>query len=85
MQLEEPISSYEMCRGLLVPMYAPRATEEVLYGKQGTSLRTAIGVSPMCRAARCCCDGWPCRHPAASRQHQIKQVPTRRDVLCAAG
>ena len=35
------MGSYEFLKGLLVPMYAARATEEVLYGKRGVTLSTA--------------------------------------------
>lgn len=41
----EPQGDFELCCGLLVPLYAARATEEVFYGKQGVTLGTAQEVS----------------------------------------
>ncbi|KAK9817951.1 hypothetical protein WJX72_004798 [[Myrmecia] bisecta] len=38
---EEPQSTFELLCGLLVPLYAARATEEVFYGRRGVSLSTA--------------------------------------------
>jgi hypothetical protein len=37
----KPLSHYEMASGLLVPLYVPRATEEVLFGAMGVTLQTA--------------------------------------------
>jgi len=42
---QDPPGSYEFLKGLLVPLYAARATEEVLYGKRGVTLSTAHEVS----------------------------------------
>lgn len=39
--LTEPLAPYEMMCGLLVPLYAPRAAEEVLFGRRGVTLQTA--------------------------------------------
>jgi hypothetical protein len=39
--LDEPLAPYEMLCGLLVPLYAARAAEEVLYGRRGVTLQTA--------------------------------------------
>lgn len=41
----EPLTTFELCCGLLVPLYAARATEEVLFGKQGVTLGTSKEVS----------------------------------------
>ena len=40
-ELREPLAQYEMLCGLLVPLYAARATEEVLYGRSGVTLQTS--------------------------------------------
>jgi hypothetical protein len=32
--LEEPLAPYELLCGLLVPLYVPRVTEDVLYGRR---------------------------------------------------
>ena len=37
----EPQGDFELCCGLLIPLYAARATEEVFYGKRGVTLGTA--------------------------------------------
>lgn len=42
--LMHPLSPFCM-QGLLVPLYAARATEEVLYGKRGVTLSTAKEVT----------------------------------------
>lgn len=47
MELREPLAPYEMLCGLLVPLYAARATEEVLYGRRGVTLQTSREVSPL--------------------------------------
>ena len=39
--VSEPLAPYEMMCGLLVPLYAPRAAEEVLFGRRGVTLQTA--------------------------------------------
>ncbi len=43
----KPLSHYEMACGLLVPLYVPRATEEVLFGAMGVTLQTAREVKPL--------------------------------------
>ena len=40
-ELKEPLAPYEMLCGLLVPLYAARATEEVFYGRRGVTLQTS--------------------------------------------
>lgn len=37
----EPQGDFALCCGLLIPLYAARATEEVFYGRQGVTLGTA--------------------------------------------
>ena len=44
-ELTEPLAPYEMLCGLLVPLYVPRATEEVLYGRRGVTLQTSREVT----------------------------------------
>ena len=44
-ELTEPLAPYEMLCGLLVPLYVPRATEEVLYGRRGATLQTSREVT----------------------------------------
>ena len=41
----EPQGDFALCCGLLIPLYAARATEEVFYGRQGVTLGTAPEVS----------------------------------------
>ena len=43
--MAEPLAPYEMLCGLLVPLYVPRATEEVLYGRRGVTLQTSREVT----------------------------------------
>ena len=43
--MSEPLAPYEMLCGLLVPLYVPRATEEVLYGRGGVTLQTSREVT----------------------------------------
>ena len=40
-EMTEPLAPYEMLCGLLVPLYVPRVTEEVLYGRRGVTLQTS--------------------------------------------
>ena len=40
-----PLSTFDFIAGLLVPLYAARATEVVLYGREGATLSTAQEVS----------------------------------------
>lgn len=40
-QLSEPISTFDLCCALLVPMYVPRAVEEVLFGPKAVSMSTS--------------------------------------------
>lgn len=42
---EKPLSVFERCCGLLVPLYAARATEEVFYGKEGVTTSTSTELS----------------------------------------
>lgn len=52
----EQQGDFDLCCGLLVPLYAARATEEVFYGKRGVTLGTAQEVSS---------SAWPvhiCKH-----------------------
>jgi len=35
------MGTFDFCCGLLVPLYAARATEVVLYGREGATLSTA--------------------------------------------
>ena len=51
----EPQGDFELCCGLLIPLYAARATEEVFYGKQGVTLGTAQEVCICCCCCCCCC------------------------------
>ena len=44
-EMSEPLAPYEMLCGLLVPLYVPRATEEVLYGRRGVTLQTSREVT----------------------------------------
>ncbi len=37
----EPQGDFALCCGLLIPLYAARATEEVFFGRQGVTLGTA--------------------------------------------
>ena len=65
----EPQGDFALCCGMLIPLYAARATEEVFYGPQGVTLGTAQEVttpllppSPMhvelCTClAKCCTTG----------------------------
>ncbi|KAL3137049.1 hypothetical protein ABBQ32_006634 [Trebouxia sp. C0010 RCD-2024] len=41
----EPQGDFALCCGMLIPLYAARATEEVFYGPQGVTLGTAQEVS----------------------------------------
>ncbi len=45
---ETPLSVFERCCGLLVPLYAARATEEVFYGKEGVTTSTSTELSTAC-------------------------------------
>ena len=36
-----PMSTFDFCCGLLVPLYAARATELILFGREGATLATA--------------------------------------------
>ena len=45
--MTEPLAPYEMLCGLLVPLYVPRAAEEVLYGRRGVTLQTSREVTAM--------------------------------------
>ena len=48
-EMTEPLAPYEMLCGLLVPLYVPRVTEEVLYGRRGVTLQTSREVwCPIC-------------------------------------
>jgi len=38
---KEPQGDFALCCGLLIPLYAARATEEVFFGRQGVTLGTA--------------------------------------------
>ncbi len=40
-EMTEPLAPYELLCGLLVPLYVPRVTEEVLYGRRGVTLQTS--------------------------------------------
>lgn len=40
-EMTEPLAPYEMLCGLLVPLYVPRVTEEVFYGRRGVTLQTS--------------------------------------------
>ncbi|DBB13646.1 TPA: hypothetical protein ACH3X3_000668 [Trebouxia sp. C0006] len=42
---KEPQGDFALCCGLLIPLYAARATEEVFFGRQGVTLGTAPEVS----------------------------------------
>lgn len=42
---DTPLSVFERCCGLLVPLYVPRAAEEVFFGKDGVSTATGIEMS----------------------------------------
>lgn len=44
-ELKEPLSEYELMTGLLLPLYAGRAAEEMFYGPQGITLSTASEVT----------------------------------------
>ena len=44
-EIKEPLSQHEMMTGLLLPLYAGRAVEEMFYGPQGVTLSTAAEVS----------------------------------------
>ena len=44
-EIKQPLSQYEMMTGLLLPLYAGRAVEEMFYGPQGVTLSTAAEVS----------------------------------------
>ena len=39
-EMDEPLAPYELLCGLIVPLYVPRVTEEVLYGRRGVTLQT---------------------------------------------
>lgn len=41
------MGTFDFCCGLLVPLYAARATEVVLYGREGATLSTAREVRPL--------------------------------------
>ena len=45
MELTEPLGQFEFCCQLLVPLFAGRVTEEVLYGRGGASLMTSGDLS----------------------------------------
>jgi hypothetical protein len=40
-RMDKPMGTFEFCVGLLVPLYAARATEEVFYGRRGVTLSTS--------------------------------------------
>lgn len=40
-EMKEPLAPYELLCGLLVPLYVPRVTEEVLHGRRGVTLQTS--------------------------------------------
>lgn len=44
-EIKEPLSTYEMMSGLLIPLYASRAAEESFFGSAGVTLSTANEVS----------------------------------------
>ena len=43
--LKTPLDSFEWCCHLLLPLFAGRVTEEVLYGRGGASLMTSHDLS----------------------------------------
>ena len=50
----EPQGDFALCCGMLIPLYAARATEEVFYGPQGVTLGTAKEVCPPAISAPSC-------------------------------
>lgn len=54
----EPQGDFELCCGLLIPLYAARATEEVFYGKQGVTLGTAQEVCSSAQPSVCSTMAW---------------------------
>lgn len=59
--LEEALAPYEMLCALLVPLYVPRVTEEVLYGRRGVTLQTSQEVlsNSFCLAVIVASHSWP--------------------------
>lgn len=51
------LGDFAFCASLLVPLYAARATEEVLYGRRAATLSTAPEIATAGRLAR-----WLCLH-----------------------
>ena len=41
-----PMGTFDFCCGLLVPLYAARATEVMLFGQEGATLATANEARP---------------------------------------
>ncbi len=60
-EMSKPLAPYEMLCGLLVPLYVPRATEEVLYGRRGVTLQTSREVtgSTILEKTLRACESWP--------------------------
>ena len=65
----EPQGDFALCCGMLIPLYAARATEEVFYGPQGVTLGTAQEV----------------HHPSFSMDFmQHLSLPKQAAVTCLA-
>lgn len=52
MHLDRPLTQFELVCELMVPLYVPRACEEIIYGKDGVSLSTSKEVSAAAEVAR---------------------------------
>lgn len=50
--IDRPMSVYDLCCGLITPLYVPRCTEEILFGEEGVSLLTAKEVAKAGELAR---------------------------------
>jgi hypothetical protein len=54
-RLREETGDFSFCVGLVVPMYAARAAEEVVYGRGGTTLSTAADIATAGRLTKYLC------------------------------
>ena len=76
-QLADPLTTFEMLCGLLVPLYVPRIAEEVLIGPDDVSLSTAHEVRHNSPSL-----GLPEDvHPRAAVYQLIEQKPASRSVV----
>lgn len=44
-ELEKPVHTFELCTGLMIPLFAGRVTEKVMFGPESVTLGTAKEVA----------------------------------------